>query len=342
MNNNKRVLVVGSYSGFTLPHVRAFQALGFESIAFENRASIFYSSQTARRLVRIFPRLRIFKKLDMDRINKKLISLVKEYRPFLVFSIKAENIYPETIEEIKKMGAKTGCFFNDNIDLWPLISKLAPAYDCFFNQCHFVLRRLWNELGLKNCFYIEHATEPVPENELVKNKKYGISFIGTYDPELYTDRESYLMSIKDLGLNIWGTDGWARTPLAECFRGRSVDDQRFDIYSQSKIVVDVKRDTMPLEGLGNRPFEVTGCGTLFMTNCPRQDIERSYRENKEVISFKNESELREKVIYYLGHEKEREEVARAGYIRTAAEYTYIERTKQILDTIEHPEGYLYK
>lgn len=79
-----------------------------------------------------------------------------------------------------------------------------------------------------------------------------------------------------------------------------------------------------------------------MTNCPRQDIERSYRENKEVISFKNESELREKVIYYLGHEKEREEVARAGYIRTAAEYTYIERTKQILDTIEHPEGYLYK
>lgn len=68
----------------------------------------------------------------MGRINEKLISLVKEYQPFLMFSIKAENIYPETIEEIKKMGVKTSCLFNDYIDFWPMISKIAPTYDYFF------------------------------------------------------------------------------------------------------------------------------------------------------------------------------------------------------------------
>lgn len=342
MSNNKKVLVVNPGSDFTLQHVRAFQTLGFECIAFDNRGGIYYSSPVLRRLIRIFPRLRILKDLTIKRTNKKLISLVKEYRPFLMFGTKAENIYPETIEEIKKMGVKTGCFFNDYIDLWPIISKLAPVYDCFFAQCHVVLRRLWNELGLKNCFYMAHSTEPTPENELVKNKKYNVSFIGTHDNELYGDREKYMMSIKDLGLNIWGTDSWAKTPLAECFHGSSLGDQRFDIYSQSKIVVDVKRDSVPQDGLSNRPFEAAGCGALYMTNCPPEDVERVYREGKEVISFKNEDDLREKVIYYLNHEKERENVARAAYIRTVAEHTYVDRVKQLFDTIEHPERYLYK
>ena len=331
-----------SGSGFTLPHVRAFQALGFESIAFENRVGMYYSSQALRRLIRIFPKLRILKDSAIRRTNRKLISLVKKYQPFLMFGIKAENIYPETVEEIKKMGVKTACFWIDYIDLWPVISKTAPVYDYYFSQCHVVLRRLWDELGLKNCFYMTHSAEPTPEDELVKNKKYNISFIGTRKPEYYSDREKYLMNIKDLGLNIWGTEDWAKTSLSECYHGRSLGAQRYDIYSQSKIVVDVKRDSIPLDGLGNRPFEVAGCGTLFMTNCPHEDIERSYRDNKEVVSFKNVNELREKVIYYLSHEKEREDIASAGYNRTVAEHTYIHRVKQLLDTIERPEKYLYK
>lgn len=342
MADNKRVIMVGEIPGFTMPHIRAFETLGFECIAFDNRANIYYSSQIVRRIIRTFPRLVIIKKLVNDRTNKKLISLVKKYKPFLVFTIKAENIYPETIAKIKNMGAKTACFYIDYIDLWPIIRESAPVYDYYFSQCHVVLNRLWGELGLKNCFYMAHSSEPTPENEMIKKKKYDISFIGTHDNKSYINREKYLMSIKDLGLNIWGTDGWSRSPMAKCFHGRSLGDQRFEIYKQSKIVVDIKCDSIPLDGLGNRPFEVTGCGTFFMTDCPGEDIERSYRENKEIVSFKNGDDLREKVIYYLNHEKEREEIARAGYNRTVAEHTYIHRVRQLLDTMEHPEKYLYK
>lgn len=337
----KRVLVVSpADSFFTMPHVRAFQALGFDCIAFDNRSGKLYSSVLLRRMMRIFPRLRIIKKFTLDRTNNKLISLVREYKPFLMFSVKAENIYPQTVEKIKKQGVTTACFYIDLMDHWPVISKLAPAYDYFFNQCHIVLRRLRNELNLKNAFYMAHSAEPLPDPLADRVNKYDVSFIGTHNNEIYPNRERYLLAIKDLGLHIWGTDGWLNTSLKDCFHGRSMGDQRFDIYGHSKIVIDINWDVMPAEGLSNRPFEVTGSGACFFVDLVREDIKRCYEEGKEFVSFKNEQDLRQKIRYYLEHGEEREKIARAGYNKTVAEHTYINRVKQLLDVVGHPDKYV--
>ena len=225
---------------------------------------------------------------------------------------------------------------------WDTISKIAPAYDYFYNQCHVVLRRLWDELGLKNCFYLPHAAEPLPESKLVKEKKYNISFIGTHNNNLYPNREKYLVAIADLGLNIWGNDDWANSSLKDCFRGRSHGDQRLLIYSQSKIVIDINWDVWPAEGLSNRPFEVAGCGALFITDHIRKDIHRAYRAGEEVVLFESEKDLREKVIYYLRNSGEREDIAMAGYRRTVRDHTYDKRVRQIFDTLKNPDRYLYQ
>lgn len=342
-NDKKRIILISpADSFFTMPHVRAFQALGFECLTFDNRSGKLYSSYFIRRVIRLIPPLKIIKKITLDQTNNKLLKLVKSYKPWLVFSVKAENIYPKTINKIKSMSVKTACFYIDLMDHWPVISQLAPAYDYFFNQDHVVLRRLWQELGLKNCFYMAHSAEPLPDPLTDRQNKYGVSFIGTHNNQTYPNREKYLNEIKDLDLNIWGTDGWKTSPLADCFRGRSYGDQRFDIYSHSKIVVDINWDILPAEGLSNRPFEVTGSGACFFVDLVREDIKRCYEESKEFVFFKDERDLREKVKYYLGHEKEREKIAQAGYNKTLTEHTYINRVKQLLDTIEYPEKYLYK
>ncbi len=341
--DKKRVLVVSpADSFFTLPHVRAFEALGFECKTFDNRSGKLYSSPILRKLMRVFPRLRIIKKITLDRTNKRLISLVNEYKPFLMFAVKAENIYPETIKEIRKSGVITALFFIDLVDHWELIKKMAPTYDYFFSQDHVILKKLRHELGLKNSFYMAHATEPIADPFTDRHNKYDVTFVGTHSDTLYASREKYLLAIKDLGLNIWGTEGWTNTPLSKLFHGSSIGDQRYDIYSHSKIVVDINWSSMPAEGLSNRPFEVAGCGVLFMTDNVRADIYRAYEVGKEVIVFTDESDLRQKVRYYLEHESERNEIAMAGYAKTVAKHTYIERIKQLLDTINNPEKYLYK
>ncbi len=339
-DKNKKVVIISPEdSFFTLPHVRAFEKLGYECETFDNRSGAIYSKNWLKRLMRIFPRLQVIKKTTLDSTNRRLISLVKEYKPWLVFSVKAENIYPETILEIRKMNIKTACFFIDLMDHWALIARLAPAYDYFFNQDHVVLRRLREELGLKNCFYMAHSAEPKSDPFTNRVDRYNISFIGQYNSEQYPNREKYLMAVRNSGLNIWGTEGWAKTPLAKLYQGRSIGDQRYDIYSHSKIVIDINWDVLPAEGLSNRPFEATGCGAMFMTDHVREDIKRAYVEGKEVVLFKDEHEMREKIEYYLEHGDEREKIARAGHQRTIKEHTYDHRVRQIMDTIENPEKY---
>src|SRR3989344_4863345 len=114
METNKRVIVISpADSFFTMPHVRAFEALGFECTTFDNRRGVVYSSSLLKRLMRVLPGLRIIKDTTLRNTNQRLTSLVKEYKPWLVFSVKAENIYPETVKEIRSLGVKTACFFID-------------------------------------------------------------------------------------------------------------------------------------------------------------------------------------------------------------------------------------
>ncbi len=259
----------------------------------------------------------------------------------MVFCVKGENITPETIEEIKKMGAITACFFIDFMDHWPLVSRIAPVYDYFFSQDYVILKKLWHELGLKNAFYMAHSAEPMPDPFTGRKDKYNVSFIGQYSKQ-YPNREKYLLAIKDLGVNIWGTDGWLKTPLKDYFRGSSIGDQRYEIYSHSKIVLDINWAILPVDGLSNRSFEVMGCGAMFMTDHVRADIKHAYKEGEEVILFKDENELRDKIVYYLNNDKEREKIARAGYQKVISVHTYDNRIQQLLDTIKNPDKYLYK
>ena len=326
----KVLLVMPGGSLFTDPFFRAFSRLGYECTVFNHRQGLVFTNDTLRRIISRFPILRFLKTRRVALTNRRLLALVRLLKPKYLFAQKGESIYPETIEEIKKMGVTTINFYNDMMNQWGAISKIAPAYDYFSNQCHVVLRKLWNELGLKNCHYLAHSAEPLPEKDLVKEKKYNISFIGTHNNKIYPNREKYLTAISDLGLHIWGSDGWADTALRNHFHGRSRGDQRLDIYANSKIVVDVNWDVWPAEGLSNRPFEVTGCGALFVTDHVREDIKRAYVEGKEVVLFRNEQELREKVQYHLAHEDERAAIALAGYKRTVLDHTYDRRIEQIL------------
>ena len=177
------------------------------------------------------------------------------------------------------------------------------------------------------------ATEPMADPFSTRHDIYPVSFIGTYDPVLYPQREKYFSPLQDLGLNIWGNGGWTRTSLKQHFHGRSIGDQRFAIYSQSKIVVDSNWDQLPAEGLSDRPFEVMGCGALMITDGIRADIGRLYEVGKEVIVYEDANDLQEKVKYYLKHEDERKKIAIAGYQKTLAQHTFRARVKQILDII---------
>jgi len=335
----KIIIVTPDRSFFRDPHVSAFEALGYECATFSSRNGFVYHPWF-RRLSRKISFLGSLKKFKVNLINKGLLDLVKRYKPQYVFVQKGETISPATINSIKGLRVVTVNFYNDFE--WSVISKIAPHYDYFFTQHQEILNRLWRELNLKNCFYMAHAAEPLRNPFINRENKYPVSFVGTYNPKIYPNREKYLLTIKDIGLNVWGNDDWVNTSLRECFHGRSHGDERFDIYRQSKIVIDINWEHVQSDGISVRPFEVTASGACLFADLVKQDIKSVYEEGKEFVSFSSGEELRKRVKYYLEHEREREEIARAGYNRTITEHTYAHRMKQLFDTMEHPDKYLYK
>ena len=56
---------------------------------------------------RLRSKMPILQKMDLLRINRKLLSLVREFQPDILLDAGGERIFPQTIDQIKKSGIKT-------------------------------------------------------------------------------------------------------------------------------------------------------------------------------------------------------------------------------------------
>jgi spore maturation protein CgeB len=88
----------------------------------------------------------------------------------------------------------------------------------------------------------------------------------------------------------------------------------------------------PIPHTHARPFELAGCGAFTLSGWS-EDIGAYYEENKEMAFYKDTPELIEKTKYYLAHDAEREEIAKAGFVRTIKNHTYEARFKEIFSKI---------
>ena len=81
-----------------------------------------------------------------------------------------------------------------------------------------------------------------------------------------------------------------------------------------------------------RHFEITACGG-FMLTYPTPELSQFFEIGKECDIFHNESELLEKIAYYLDHDKERREIAAAGQRRTLKEHLYRHRVTRLVELL---------
>ena len=84
-------------------------------------------------------------------------------------------------------------------------------------------------------------------------------------------------------------------------------------------------------GLNMRHYEITAAGG-FMLCHDHPEVRSCFEVGKECDVFSGESELLEKINYYLNHPREREEIARAGQQRTLSQHLYSHRLQEVLRT----------
>lgn len=117
------------------------------------------------------------------------------------------------------------------------------------------------------------------------------------------------------------------------------DEEMITKYSESKISLgflevydnhDHSQKTM--QHLHLREFEAPMCGALYFTNYS-DELAEHYEPDMEVVIYRNEHELLDKVNFYLSRPQEAEKVRQAGYKRALECHTYQKRFEDLFKEI---------
>lgn len=117
------------------------------------------------------------------------------------------------------------------------------------------------------------------------------------------------------------------------------DEEMIRKYSESKISLGFLEvydrhnpSAIVKQHVHLREFEAPMSGALYFTNyC--EELAKFYKPDKEVIIYRNEHELLDKVKYYLSRPTEAETVRRAGHRRALSCHTYQKRFKDLFKSI---------
>ena len=317
----KILLVVPFASAFAGPISKALQEMGHTVSLFDYRKGNF----TTRFLGTISNHFNIekTKTLSTFLIQNQLKSLATHWKPDIILIMKGETISPETVYHLRR-NATIVNWYPDWMVLWDWVKLHAPAYSYFFTMCQDLAKHVKNINP--NTAYIPPAAEP-DEKLSRKTKKYPISFVGQYSER----REMYLNEIKDLGLHLWGYQGWRTSSLKNLAQAEVSYEQTLEILRQTKITFNILTgsDTFQPKAINNRTFETLGVGTFLLVH--RTSLLKYYfTEGQDFATFTTPADLRRKMQYYLKHERERNNIALHGWNTIKQKHLYTHRLQHML------------
>lgn len=166
----------------------------------------------------------------------------------------------------------------------------------------------------------------IPEKfcyKLDRPKKYDIVFLGSSNPTFPYRQQTMEFLQKTYGDRFH----WLGRNTSE-YRG----DKLNELVAETKIFIG---DSMwGASYWSNRVYELVGRGAFLIT--PRvPDLEKEFEYYKEIVpyDYKDYEGLKEKIDYFLQHDKKREQIAEAGFKRVKKEYLYKHRVKQLLEML---------
>lgn len=165
--------------------------------------------------------------------------------------------------------------------------------------------------------------------KLAKDCEYQVTFVGS----AHGKRKEMAEVVRAAGIDLqcFGS-GWPAGPL-------STEDM-INVYNNSVITLNFDNGAWtPKSFLGKpdrqikaRTFEVLGYGGFLLTSS-HPFLSRYYELDTEIVAFDDLQDLINKINYYLANLELRDQIAAAGYQRTANEHTYQHRLQKIITHI---------
>jgi spore maturation protein CgeB len=355
-------IAAGQTSGMRMQILRD---LGHEVVAVDSGVRWLEARRISRVLQQRFCRGPI-----LDALNAEVLEVGKSFRPDLVWAEKQEYLRPSTFDSLKRSGARLLHYTPDpyfSVD-WKrtgLMDDSMPLFDFLVTSKRYELADyeklraavLYMPLGFSDS--VHRPIVPASRREFDAYAS-DVSFIGGWDPrrEMLLDEVS---KVAGIDLKIWGY-GWdhlsdgkmtlrrflsmkrnagrekyliqKNARLAAKLRGNEIygDEYAWAITS-AKISLGFLRQVWPDQHT-TRTFEIPACGSMLLGDRTEEHL-AFFEEGVEAEFFEGETEMIEKIRFYLGNETARAQVARRGYERCYRDnYSYKSRMSGILEAIQ--------
>lgn len=120
--------------------------------------------------------------------------------------------------------------------------------------------------------------------------------------------------------------------LCKMHHGEVWGRDMYKVLMQSKMTINRHINVAGKYANNMRLFEATGSGTMLLTD-NKVNVGDFFEIGKEIVVYKDASDLVKKIKYYTKHSKERNRIAKAGQDRTLKDHTYELRMKKMLNLV---------
>ena len=312
--------------------------------------------------VTLFPFDEIMRQKGRKEMNSQLLEVVEALRPDIsFFFIFTDEIAKETIRTISQRGdtitinwfADDHWRFDEFSRYWaPLFHRAITTDQISFDN--------YQRIGCRNAIMSQYGCNHFLYKNGDVTPEHDVTFVG----QVHSHRESTVRELADSGIRVecWGR-GWPNGRLSQEEMILLYPKSKINLnFSDSSVVFNRKQllkiflsrradDTLTVRLPGEtvahvktlfsnrrsqvkgRVFEVPAAGGFLLTQ-HADGIENFFVPGKEIATFTDVDDLRDKIRYYLAHDDERESIRRAGHERALKEHTLQRRFEDIFDTIK--------
>jgi spore maturation protein CgeB len=274
---------------------------------------------------------------------------IDDSKPSHALILKGTGFRVEWNETLKKKGIYT-ILWHPDVSIKEWLVPLIRSVDFCFTVTEGMIP-IWKEKGARQVAWLSQGFEAsffevdrITESD---RRFFGsdVAFVGNIDTANgYLPRRPKLKRVLREGIDLkwWGPPlgmKWANLPvffssLGRAYGGRFIYGPEFAKVARcSKIFLAFDRDTHIRLSMSARMYTAVGCGAFYLCEAV-EGIESVLLPGKEIVTFKGEEEMIDKIRYYLPKESERQQIARAGQARVLREHTYERRLEEMFKIIK--------
>jgi hypothetical protein len=271
-----------------------------------------------------------YRERDHERLLNILEAQVKAYRPDVLYCMAIGTVGSDFLRKVKgyyrlAVGQHAAPLPTHDIGEYDLMLTSLPNQVDYFRS-----KGMTSEL-------FRLGFEPRVLTELSSvDKRFDVVFVGSLSNPHQQGTQTLEYLCRRNCIKVWAYSVGKLSedsPIRGAYIGPASGKEMYQVLHSAKIAFNRHIDVAGDCANNMRLYEATGVGTFLITDW-KKNLHEMFELGKEVVAYHTPEECAELIQYYLEHEDEREQIARAGQQRTLREHTYYQRMQELVDIVE--------